>query len=43
LGFNPVASALRHFGDEFEAHILDRTCPTGRCLEPRFSPKLGRR
>ena len=43
LGFNPVASALRHFGSEFEAHILDHNCPTGRCLAPRFSPKQGRR
>ncbi len=43
LGFNPVASALRHFGGEFETHILDRKCPTGRCLGPRFSPTLGRR
>ena len=43
LGFNPVASALRHFGGEFEAHIMGRTCPTGRCLAPRFSPKLNRR
>ena len=43
LGFNPVASALRHFGQEFETHILDRKCPTGRCLTPRFSPRLGRR
>ena len=43
LGFNPVASALRHFGGEFEAHILDRKCPTGRCLAPRFSPRLSRR
>ncbi len=43
LGFNPVASALRHFGQEFETHILDRKCPTGRCLEPRFSPRLSRR
>ena len=43
LGFNPVASALRHFGDEFRAHIVDRTCPTGRCLEPRYSPRQTRR
>ena len=43
LGFNPVASALRHFGDEFEAHIIDRTCPTGRCLTPRYSPRQSRR
>ncbi len=43
LGFNPVASALRHFGDEFRAHIIDRTCPTGRCLQPRYSPRQTRR
>jgi len=43
LGFNPVASALKHFGQEFETHIIDRQCPTGRCLGPRFSPKLSRR
>ena len=43
LGFNPVASALRHFGGEFETHILERKCPTGRCLAPRFSPRLSRR
>ena len=43
LGFNPVASALRYFGREFEAHIVDRTCPTGRCLGPQFSPRLSRR
>ena len=43
LGFNPVSSALRHFGSEFEAHIRDRKCATGRCLGPRYSPRLGRR
>ncbi len=43
LGFNPVASALRHFGEEFEAHILGRECPTWRCLGPRFSPRQSRR
>ena len=43
LGFNPVASALRHFGDEFEAHIIDRKCPTGRCLTPHYSPRQSRR
>jgi NADH-quinone oxidoreductase subunit F len=43
LGFNPVASALRHFRGEFETHIQDRRCPTGRCLEPRFTPRLSRR
>ena len=43
LGFNPVASALRYFDKEFEAHILDRECPAGACLRPRYSPALSRR
>ena len=43
LGFNPVASALRYFGHEFDTHIVDRICPTGRCMSPSFSPRLGRR
>ena len=43
LGFNPVASALRYFDEEFEAHILDRKCPAGACLGPRYSPALSRR
>jgi NADH-quinone oxidoreductase subunit F len=28
---NPVLSTLRHFGDEYEAHIGDRRCPAGVC------------
>ena len=43
LGFNPVSSALRYFGDEFESHIVGHTCPTGVCLRPRFTPALTRR
>ena len=43
LGFNPVSSALRHFMGEFEAHIVDRECPVGTCLGPRYSPTLSRR
>ena len=43
LGFNPVSSALRYFGDEFESHIVGHTCPTGVCLKPRFTPALTRR
>jgi len=27
----PVLSALRHFREEIEAHIVDRVCPTGVC------------
>ena len=43
LGFNPVSSALRYFGPEFDTHINDHACPTGTCLEPRFSPAASRR
>jgi NADH:ubiquinone oxidoreductase subunit F (NADH-binding)/(2Fe-2S) ferredoxin len=43
LGFNPVASALRYFGEEFDTHILDRRCPTEVCSVPRFSPVASRR
>ncbi|MCI0867533.1 MAG: NADH-quinone oxidoreductase subunit F, partial [Chloroflexi bacterium] len=43
LGFNPVASALRHFGHEFETHIVERTCPTGKCSDVRFSPRVSQR
>ncbi|HEU0022392.1 MAG TPA: NADH-ubiquinone oxidoreductase-F iron-sulfur binding region domain-containing protein [Dehalococcoidia bacterium] len=43
LGFNPVSSAIKYFGPEFDAHILERRCPTGTCLGAKFSPKLTRR
>jgi NADH:ubiquinone oxidoreductase subunit F (NADH-binding) len=43
LGFNPVSSALKYFGPEFDAHIKEHRCPTGRCLAPRFSPRRSRR
>ena len=43
LGFNPVSSALRYFPGEFEAHILEHTCPTDVCNGPRFSPDRSRR
>ena len=43
LGFNPVASALRYFPLEFEAHIVDRKCPAGVCRGPRYSPNRSRR
>ena len=42
LGFNPVSSALRYFGDEFEAHILEKR-HTGDCPDQVFSPRLTRR
>ncbi len=30
---NPVLSSIRHFRDEFEAHIRDKRCPAGVCKE----------
>jgi len=29
---NPILSALRHFRDEFEAHIREKRCPAKRCV-----------
>jgi NADH-quinone oxidoreductase subunit F len=28
---NPVLTALRYFREEFEAHVRERRCPSGRC------------
>ncbi len=28
---NPVISTLKHFRDEYEAHVLDHKCPAGVC------------
>jgi NADH:ubiquinone oxidoreductase subunit F (NADH-binding) len=28
---NPVLSTLRHFRREYEAHIVEKRCPAGRC------------
>jgi len=28
---NPVRSTIRHFRDEYDAHILERRCPAGVC------------
>lgn len=28
---NPVLTTLRHFRDEYEAHIIDKRCPAGAC------------
>ncbi|MCF7932261.1 MAG: NADH-quinone oxidoreductase subunit NuoF [Acholeplasmataceae bacterium] len=30
---NPVLSTLKHFRDEYEAHVKDHTCPAGVCRE----------
>lgn len=43
LGFNPVSSALRYFGEEFQVHIEEKRCPAGRCLEDKYSPQGTRR
>lgn len=32
---NPVLSTLRHFRDEYEAHIIDKHCPAAVC-QPLF-------
>ena len=39
LGFNPIKSALEHFGDEFKVHIEEKRCPTGSCEKPKFAPR----
>ncbi len=43
LGFNPVSSALRYFGDEFREHMVEKRCPTGTCMTARYSPQSTRR
>lgn len=30
---NPVVSTLKYFRDEYEAHIYDKKCPAGSCLD----------
>ncbi len=43
LGFNPVSSSLRYFGDEFQAHMVEKRCPTGHCPGATHSPSRTRR
>jgi len=31
---NPILTTIRHFRDEYEAHIRDRRCPVGVCYSP---------
>jgi NADH:ubiquinone oxidoreductase subunit F (NADH-binding)/(2Fe-2S) ferredoxin len=38
LGFNPISSALRFFGEDFRVHIEEGRCPTGGCLAPFHRP-----
>ena len=28
---NPVVSTLKHFRDEYVAHVVDKSCPAGVC------------
>ena len=39
LGYNPIKSALNHFGEEFRVHIDERRCPSGGCDKPKLSPQ----
>ena len=43
LGFNPVTSALKYFGEEFDIHLNERRCPTGRCPTKQLAPQSTRR
>ena len=43
LGFNPVASALRYFEADFQAHMAESRCPTGSCQADKYSPQTTRR
>jgi NADH:ubiquinone oxidoreductase subunit F (NADH-binding) len=31
---NPVVSTLRHFRNEYDAHVRERRCPAGHCQIP---------
>ena len=35
---NPVLSTINHFRHEYEAHILDKYCPSGACEALVFAP-----
>jgi len=40
---NPVLSTLKHFRDEYEAHVLRKVCPARECkalLTPEINPAL---
>jgi NADH-quinone oxidoreductase subunit F len=40
---SPVLSTLRYFRAEYEAHVLQKRCPAGRCKAlamPEIDPKL---
>jgi NADH:ubiquinone oxidoreductase subunit F (NADH-binding)/(2Fe-2S) ferredoxin/Pyruvate/2-oxoacid:ferredoxin oxidoreductase delta subunit len=31
---NPILTTIRHFRDEYEAHVVDKRCPAGVCYSP---------
>ena len=35
---NPVLSTIRHFRQEYEAHIIDKQCPAGVCPDMVLAP-----
>ena len=35
---NPLLSTLRYFREEYQAHILERTCPAGKCTMDDVPP-----
>ena len=35
---NPLLSTLRYFREEYQAHILERSCPAGKCTMDKVPP-----
>ncbi len=31
---NPILTTIRHFRDEYEAHVIEKRCPAGVCYSP---------
>lgn len=42
LGWNPVQSALRFFPEDFAAHMDEKRCLTGQCIDPIATPQRTR-
>ena len=42
LGYNPVSSALKYFGEDFAAHMEEGRSPTGQSMTPVFTPQRTR-
>jgi len=42
---NPVLSTLKFFRDEYESHVVEKTCPTGQCklhAKPEVVEEIGK-